>query len=269
MDRTYWHKQASDKPLYPDLIWSRPEHKQQAGKLLIVGGNLYGFAAAAEAYNAAVKAGVGVARVALPDALEKTVSKIFPAAEFTPSTPSGSFSQKALAELLEASAWADAVLLAGDLGRNAETAILLEQFASKYAGQLTLTKDAVDYFAQTAASLLERPETTLVLSLAQLQQLARSARFAQPFTFGMDFLRLVDTLHAFTEHCAAHIIVKHLDTMFVAVNGQVSTTKLSEDVEIWRVATAAQAAVWWLQNPSKPFEALTTAVYEKDKGSAD
>ena len=87
----YWHKQF-DSPLFSDLLWSRPENKQFAGKLLIIGGNLHGFAAPASAYEQSQRAGIGVARVILPDALQKTIGRIFEAGEFAPSTPSGSFS---------------------------------------------------------------------------------------------------------------------------------------------------------------------------------
>ena len=256
----YWHKQTAGKPLYPDLLWSRPENKQQAGKLLIVGGNAYGFAAAGEAYSQADEAGIGTARALLPNSLQKTVGKVFEAGEYAPSTPSGSFSQKALAELLAMSAWADATLLAGDFGRNSETAILLEKFTAKYSGPLTLTKDAADYFINAPGPLLARNKTLLVISFAQLQKLATNARFPSALTFEMDFLRLVDALHDLTRSHQASIIVKHLQTIFVAVNGQVSTTKLADDLDIWRVKTAARAAVWWLQNPTKPFEAFSTAV---------
>lgn len=255
----YWHKQTGDKPLFPDLLWSRPENKAHAGKLLIIGGNPHSFAAVAEAYTEATKSGIGVARVLLPDSLQKTVGKVLPEGEYAPSTPSGSFSQKALAELLAMSQWADSVLLAGDLGRNSETAILLEKFAEKYSGQLTITKDAVDYF-KNLPQILDRPETTLVLSLAQLQKQATNAHYPQAVTLDMDFLRLVDWLHDFTSQQQAAIITKHLDNIFVAVNGQVSSTKLSEDQAIWRVRTAARSAVWWLQNPSKTFEALTASL---------
>lgn len=256
----YWHKQASDTPLYPELLWSKPENRQQAGKLLIIGGNLHGFAAPAEAYAIAEKTGIGTTRVLLPDALHKTIGKVFMAGEFAPSTPSGSFAKKSLAEFLEMATWADAVLIAGDLGRNSETAIVLEEFVEKYAGQLTIAKDAVDYFAKAPASILKRSETTLVLSLSQLQQLAQAAHFVQPITFGMDFLRLVEALHDFTKLYSVNIIVKHLDNLFVAVDGQISSTKLATNLEIWRVPTAARASVWCLQNPNKLFEALTTAV---------
>jgi ADP-dependent NAD(P)H-hydrate dehydratase / NAD(P)H-hydrate epimerase len=260
MDNSYWHKQTEDQPLFPDMLWSRPENRMHAGKLLVVGGNAQGFAAPAEAFAESGKAGIGVARVILPDALQKTVGKVFAAGEYAPSTPSGSFAQNALAELLGDSAWADGVLLAGDLGRNSETAILLEKFAGKYRGQLTITKDAADYFVGIPKSVLMRPDTTLVISLAQLQKLGVSAHFPTAFTFGMDLLHLVEALHDFTVQHTCNIVVKHLDTIIVAANGQVSTTKLKQDKEIWRVQTAAHVATWWLQNSSKTFEALTTGV---------
>jgi hypothetical protein len=256
----YWHKQTVEAPLYPDLLWSRPENKAQAGKLLIAGGNAHGFAAAGDAYAQAAKAGIGTARVLLPDSLQKTVGRVFEAGEYAPSTPSGSFGRRGLAELIAMSAWADAVLLAGDFGRNSETAILLEQFIGKYSGQLTLTKDTADYFTKTPTALLARRNTLLVLSFAQLQKIAVNARFTTAFTFDMDFLRLVEALHEFTQKHQIAVIVKHLQTVFVAVDGQVSTTKLPEDIEIWRVKTAARATVWWLQNPAKTFEALATSL---------
>jgi hypothetical protein len=262
MDRTYWHRQTTEKPLFPDLLWSRPQTKRTAGKLLIVGGNAFGFAAAGEAYGEAAKAGIGTSRVLLPVSLQKTVGKVFEAGEYAPSTLSGSFSQQALSEFLAMAEWADGVLLAGDFGRNSETAILLEKFSETYNGQLTISKDAVDYFVKTPGKLAERPNTLLVLSFAQLQKLAVSLHATTPFTFNMDFLHLVDALHEFTELRSLSVIVKHLDTIFVTANGAVSTTKVSEDLKIWRVKTAAHASVWWLQNPNKTFEALTVGLLE-------
>lgn len=261
-DKPYWHRQTPDQPLFPDLLWSRPENRRQAGKLLIMGGNAHGFAAVADAYATAEAAGIGTARVLLPDSLQKTVGKVLAAGEYAPSTPSGSFSRQALSEAIAMASWADGLLLAGDFGRNSETAVVLEQVLAKYEGQLTITKDGVDYFSKTPALVLGRPDTLLVLSFAQLQKLATGARFTTAFTFDMDLLRLVEALHHFTLEHRSAIVVKHLGTIFVACNGQVSSSRLAEEHEIWRVRTAATAAVWWLQNPSKTFETLTTAVLD-------
>jgi len=262
MTPDFWHRQAADKPLFPHVIWSRPENRQLAGKLLIVGGNLYGFAAPAEAYTESLKAGIGSSRVLLPSAIQKVVGPSIENGEFAASTPSGSFSQRALVELLDWCKWADGVLFAGDLGRNSETAIMVEKFLTKCEAPAVLTKDAVDYVVSLPQAALERPNTVLVPSFSQLQRLGTAAHFEKPLTFSMDLMRIVEWLHLFTERYAPHIVVKHLDQLFVAVHGEVSTTKLIQDIPIWRLKTATHAAVWWLQNSGKPFEALTTAIQQ-------
>ena len=260
MDRTYWHKQTKSAPLFPELEWSRPENKLQAGKLLIAGGSAHGFAAPAEAYAESVRAGIGTARALLPQAIQKIVGIIIDTAEYAPSTPSGSFSQKALAEFLTESAWADGVLFAGDLGRNSETAIMLEKFLHKSPVAATLTKDAVDYCTSAPQIILERPDTLLVLSMSQLQRLAISSGATKPITFQMDLLHLIEWLHDFTAQHEPYIIVKHHDTILVAVNGEVGTFKPTKALPMWRLKTATHASVWWLQNPQKPFAALMTSL---------
>lgn len=261
MQPAYWHKQTPGKLLFPELEWSRPENRQFAGKLLIVGGSAQGFAAPAEAYAVATRQGIGTAQVLLPNAIQKLVGPLMQNGDFAPSTPSGSFSQQALGQLLEWCAWADGILFAGDLGRNSETAILIEKSLQKCSSPLVLTRDAVDYVVSAPLAALHRPNTTLVLSLSQLQRLAIASKFDKPIVFSMDLLRLVEWLHLFTERFTPHIVVRHLDTLYVAVNGHVSTTKLAAQAPpVWRLRTAAASAVWWIQNPAKPFEALTTAV---------
>lgn len=259
MNPEFWQKQEARKPLFPQLEWSRPENRQYAGKLLIVGGNLHGFAAPAEAYSESINAGIGTSRVLLPSAVQKVVGPSIENGEFAASTPSGSFSQRALAELLDWCKWADGVLFAGDLGRNSETAILIEKYLDGCETPTVLTKDAVDYITAMPRLALERPNTTLVLSMSQLQRLSISSKFDKPITFNMDLLRLIEWLHLFTNHHAVHIIVKHHEQLYIAVNGEVSTTKLAQDLPIWRLKTAAHAIVWWIQNRHKPFEAFTMA----------
>lgn len=261
MERTFWHKQDSKHPLFPDLLWSRPENRRTAGKLLIIGGNAHGFATAQEAFAEAQAAGIGTARVLLPDVLQKLVGNHFEAAEFAPSTPAGSFSQSTLAVALDQAAWADSILVSGDLGRNSETAIFIEKLISKYTGAIMLTKDAADYALNITPSILSRENTWLTVSMVQLQKLFGAAKAVSPITFSMDLFHLIDALHEFTDKHAVGLIVKHLDTIFVSLNGQVSTshTDLDEE-ESWRVKTAAHASVWLLQNPSKAFESITTSL---------
>lgn len=258
MANNYWLKQNEGSLLFPDLAWSKPENKLHAGKLLIIGGNEHGFSAPAQAFAEATTAGIGSCRVLLPDTLQKVVGTFIPEAEYGPSTPSGSFAGKSLDSWLDLSSWADGVLLPGDLGRNSETAVLLEKFIQKYHGQLTLTDEAVDNLTTNPMTILQRAETSLVLSFEQLQKLAAHAKYTSAFTSDMDLIRAVDTLHAFTESYPVSIVTKFFGTIIVAAGGEVSTTKSTLDS--WRTRTAAHTSVWWLQHPDQQFKSLTTAV---------
>ena len=260
MADTYWLKQSA-KPLFPDLHWSRPENKPQAGKLLVIGGNAHGFAAPATAYGAALKAGIGSSRVLLPDKLQKTLGKLMPEAEFAPSTLSGSFSKKALAQLLDSAQWADGVLLAGDFGRNSETAILLDSFLDKHEGQVTLAQDGLDYFLDPNSPLIERVDTLGVINLGKLQKLAKHNRPATPVLHSMMLAELVEILHDWTTGKPGSLITRHADNFIAASGGQVSTTPALQESN-WQIELAAYASVWWLQQPQKAFEALTTAIYD-------
>lgn len=266
--REYWYKQTLEKPLFLDLLWSRPENKRTAGKLLIIGGNLHGFAAPAEAYIEAVKAGIGSTRVLLPLSVKKVITPQNPRLQepslmtgYAASTPSGSFSQQALNEFLEHAAWADGVLLAGDFGRNSDTAILLEKFLQKYTAICVLTKDAIDCLNNVPEVFLQRPSTLLVMTVTQLQKIFAQTHQPRAIISNMDLLHLVDALHDFTLQYPASVMIKHFAKMVAASRGQVSTTPNTGDNEnSWRVKTAAHAAVWWIQNPRKPFDAITTSL---------
>jgi len=254
----YWLKQTSDKPLFPELLWSRPENKQTAGKLLIIGGNQHGFVSPGAAFRAAEAGGIGQIRLLLPDSLRPYVGKHFDGGELAPSTPSGSFAKAALAMFLDSADWADGVLLAGDLGHNSETAIVLEAFLNKYKGQLTLTGDAIDYFLASDSMLLRRPNSLLVPSFVQLQKLIASTNFTKALTSNMAVNILVDDLHQFTLDKEAAILTEHNGQLLTAYNSQVCTTKSNDNNDL--TAISAKAAVWWLQNPGKTLAAISTSL---------
>ena len=265
--RTYWHKQGKS-PLYPDLIWSRPENKQAAGKLLIIGGHAYGFSAPAIAYQEAVAAGIGSARVLIPDHIKKQLEHFQgPSLEITyaPSTPSGSFASRSLAEMHDGASWADGILLAGDLGKNSETAIVIEKLLKATSHAITLTQDAVEYVITHPDSVLQRPHTTLVVNLNQLQRLFKSSKSPVAITHSMDLMQLIVVLHAWTKQYQVAVVVKHHDTILVAYKGEVSTTTNTDYMEdTWQIPIATHIAVWWLQNPTKTFQAMTSALIEHD-----
>lgn len=250
-----WLRQAPDKPLFPDILWSRPENRRHAGKLLIIGGHAQSFSAVSEAYGAALKAGGGTVRVIVPQKLQPTLKNIFPEAEYAPCNEIGSFSRQALADLLDAAAWADAVFLAGDFGRNSETAVLLESFVKRYTGKLALTGDSLDYFQNNPRGLVSRADSLIIATLSQLQKLAMPALVQQ----NADLVKAVEQVAAWTIENDLSIVTTHVNQVIVASGQKISTTPVN--LAVLTPSLAAYAAIWWLQQPEHAFEALTTAVY--------
>lgn len=262
MEHPFWIKQQPDKPLFEDLLWSRPENKLHAGKLLIIGGNEHNFSAPGVAYEAATKAGIGVAKVLLPDALQKTIGNVLENCEFAPTNKSGSFARTALDTWLELADWADAVIIAGDIGHNSETTIVIEEFLHKYSGMLTITEDALDPFMAWPTKLFARPKTLIVPSFGQLQKMwPKLVTNPHMVKYAHSLAKNIELIHEFSAQAPSYLITKHNDDLIVSVEGKISTTK--NDDPIWRTLIATQATVWWLQNPTKPFEALTTALSSK------
>jgi hypothetical protein len=259
----YWHKQLPGSPLYPDIEWSKPEHRDRAGNLGIIGGNKLGFAGVAEAYSTALQAGVGNVRVLLPDVLRKTIPNAITDTIFGASNPSGGLAKGAQAEMHAIGQWANQVLLIGDAGRNSETAILYENFLVDYKGPLTITRDAVDLIKNSAITLIDRPDTLLVVSFAQLQKLFQSVYYPKILTFSMQLTSLVEALHKFTITYPTAITVLHKDYILVAKDGEVSSTEWENPMAIWRGTVATKATVYWLWNPWLTLEAITTSLISK------
>jgi NAD(P)H-hydrate repair Nnr-like enzyme with NAD(P)H-hydrate dehydratase domain len=254
MDIDYWQKQDLAKPLFPDLIWSRPENGRAAGRLLIIGGEASNFSDVARAYGDTLKAGIGEVRVIVPDSLTKTIKGLFPEAEFVPSNPSGGLALAALGEIIELAGWADGILLAGNLGKNSETQMLIDSLITKYQGILTISGDSADFFLANPHSILTRDNTLLIPSFGQLQKIAAKSGVA--ITSNLGPRQIVEKLHELTLKNKFYVATQMEGQVFVAANGQVLSSQQSTN----QIDLAARATVWWLQNPAKPLEAISSSL---------
>lgn len=256
---SYWQKQSSTRPLFPEIEWNKPEQRSHAGKLAIIGGNKLGFVAIRDAYEVASELGAGQIRAVLPDVLKRTIPPSVSDAIFVPSNPSGGFSREALPEFQAACAWADLCLLIGDAGRNSETAMALEALLESDS-RVVATRDAVDLLLPAMGRFVDRENTTFVVSFAQLQKIFQSVYYPKIISFSMQLMQLVETLHKFTITYPVTIVTFHQNQLIVAHNGQVTTTQFNEPMAIWRGITAARAACYLLWNPNKPLESITTSI---------
>jgi ADP-dependent NAD(P)H-hydrate dehydratase / NAD(P)H-hydrate epimerase len=156
--------------------------------------------------------------------------------------------------------WATGILLIGDAGRNSETSILYEEFIRNYDGPLTITRDAIDLIKNDAINLVERPNTMIIASFAQLQKIFQSVYYPKILTFSMQLSNLVETIHKFTISYPVTIAVFHQDQIIVTHNGQVTSTPYSDPMRIWRGITATYATSYWLWNTAKPLESVTASL---------
>lgn len=247
-------------PLFTDIEWSKPERRDQAAKLGIIGGNKLGFAGVAEAYSTSLTTGIGASRVLLPDILKRTIPASMTDVVFADSNPSGSLAKDALPSMSALGDWADGILLIGDAGRNSETAVAYEQFIQQYDGPLIITRDAVDLVKNSSTLLVDRQNTLLVVSFAQLQKLFQAVYYPKILTFSMQLAQLVDAVHKFTITYPVSLVVLHNDTIVVAHDGQVISQPWQNAMAIWRGSVAARAACYWLWSPAKPLEAVATSI---------
>lgn len=261
MDRDYWLKQEPTTPLFPNIEWQKPEQRALAGKLLIIGGNAHGFAAVAQAYQDAVKAGAGEVRVVLPDALKKAIDPLALDCVYVPTNASGGLTKDALPALKGAAAWADALLFIGDAGRNSETAILYEQLLQAFPDKLAIiTRDAIELVKSQWPDLLQRENIIFIATFAQLQKLFQAVYYPRALLFSMQLMNVVESLHKFTVTYPASIVAFHQGQLVVAKAGEISSTAWENPMLIWRGSVAARTAVYAMQQKSQLFQAITTSL---------
>lgn len=258
---SYWQKQT--KPLFADLAWNIPE--QKTGSVAVVGGN-------SQSFSNIVRTAEFLSRTfpikQVTTVLTDTLRNKLPVVEninFVKSTTSGSLAKSP--ELENYIYNSDATLIAGDLSKNAETAIAFAQVLPQSTHPLILTRDSIDALSPAATQLLNHPQLFLVGSMLQLQKVFRSVYYPRMILLSQPLLPVLETLHKFTLSYPATLVTLHQDNIIVAHAGQISTTHLSDTdytpLSIWSGQLAAQITALNLFNPHKPFEATTAALLYK------
>lgn len=257
---SYWHRQAAGSALFPDIEWNRPERRDQAGRLGIVGGNKLGFSAVADSYAIASESGVGEVRVLLPDALRKSVPPSMTDVLFAPTNHSGGLANEAATELASLSEWADVLLFSGDAGKNSQTAILYESLITKREKPSVITRDAIDLLQNSFQSILDNPQVTFVASFAQVQRLFRAVYYPKMLTFSMQLAQFVEVLHKFTLTYPVSVVTLHAEQLIIAHGGEVVSQVWNDPMRIWRGHTAARAASYLVWTPQAPLKALASSI---------
>ncbi len=250
----FWLKQGGNKPLFSDLLWDKPENKHSAGRLLIIGGQKDHFSKVSTVFENTSLAGAGFIRVLLPSSLEKIV-RLLPDVELSPNNKSGGFGSNSLAQIEDLSQWADITVLAGDFGKSSETSSVLDKYLLKNSKLVAISENC---FESIDIKLINKQDVLVVVGLSGLQKLQKEFEFDKSFTSSLGLPKFAENLSKFSARLNCLIVCKYADSIWAAVDGKVSSTKGQVDNE----KLLSFASVWLMQNPSKPFEALTTACYE-------
>ncbi|HEX5797919.1 MAG TPA: hypothetical protein VFX79_01060 [Candidatus Saccharimonadales bacterium] len=252
-----WQKQTQDSPLFPDLLWSRPENKKYAGRLLIIGGKASEFQNISSAYSFAHEAGAGSIKILTPESLRKITENI-QGAEFAPSNKSGGFAKTALAQFFDLGEWADHILLAGDFGKNSETTVILDGFLLKNSKPVTISQNALGSIGITFEQLIKMP-LTLVIDRMVFQKIGKAVGTHVPITSLTTYENMGDIIQNISARSNASFVIMDEEHIWTAVKGELISTK-SKPVDI--NALSSYCTVWQMQNPGKPLEALSTAVQQ-------
>ena len=253
-DYDFWQKQGL-RPLFGEVDMERPEQRRFAGKLLIVGGNKGAFFAVANAMNEAHKMGVGEVRVLMPSLLKNQVPST-PEVYFAEAEKSGAFGKNALNDLLIQAEWAEAIVLIGDMGKNAETTMVFADFMKQCDKPLFITRDAVDAVTPDVMNwaVAREAETSLLLTMPQLQKLLRTLYYPKVVTLSMPTNQLIETLHKFTLSYELSIVTFHNNQIIVAQHGEVVTEDIKDttwtQITLWGGTLAIQEAILRLWNSS-------------------
>ena len=253
-DFDFWQKQGL-RPLFGEVDMERPEQKRMAGKVLIVGGNKGAFFAVANAMNEAHKMGVGEVRALLPSSLKSQVPST-PEVYFAEAEKSGAFGRNALNDLLIQAEWAEAIVLIGDMGKNAETTMVFAEFMKQCNKPLFITRDAVDAVTPDIMNwaVAREAETSLLLTMPQLQKALRTLYYPKVVTLSMPTNQLIETLHKFTLSYELSITTFHNDQILVAQHGEVVTEDIKDTgwtaITLWGGTLAVNGAILKLWNPN-------------------
>lgn len=186
--------------------------------------------------------------------------KLAPQLLFVPATPAGTLAKSSTLTQQNA----DAVLLIGDLSKNAETAEAVSALCRAYAGPLVVARDSLDLLTTNASSLVMRPHTTLVTSLAQLQKLFRALYYPKMLLLTAPLMSVVEALHKFTLSYPVTLLTLHEGQILTVAGGEVISTPLGDTdyspLGLWNGELATRVAAYQIFCPEQELAATTAAI---------
>jgi hypothetical protein len=245
----------SNEPLFPNILWEQPINKKTGKKLLIVGGHKNKFIQTQKCYQAALSAGIGDAKVLLPDSLKKIVQTNQDCL-LAPSTPSGSFAKNGYEQIMAMIDDCDGVLFAGELSTNSETLDLFKNILKTCQKSAILTTEVIATFSKIPDLLTQNSQRLLISTMSIFKNLDIETKLKTNDL--KDKILLIQELYR--NHPASYVAIEN-NAILVTSQNQISVTPLNATININLENSTATFGTSWLQH-NLSFEALTSAAYK-------
>ncbi len=246
----------SEKALFPEIDWNKPVNKRAAKRLLIIGGHRTQFAHTQTVFNAAVKAGIGEAKVVLPDVLAPMIGHQ-PEFLFVPSTRSGSIAKAAYEPIKAFASESDGLILAGEFSHHPESISVVEQIMEESDKPTMLGTEAIEVMLFLPTSIFMHAHRLLIADTKTLAKLAAKLELNFEIIRDGGLTNKLNLLQRLSTAEAAAIVLFGAE-IIVQVANQTSVTAVAG---ISEADVAGYMATYWLQHNDE-FKALTTAAWE-------
>lgn len=250
-----YQTQTPESPLFPNVLWSRPERTKNRGNLVIIGGNSQEFVDVQTAYAATAEVGVAHAQIILPDALRRLLGSM-PGVEFAASTPSGSFAQEAYTSMATLTNSADAVVLCGELSSNSETHIVIEKLAEYTPKPLILVGDSIMHAVNVLA---ERSHPTVIVGAKPaFQELSKYYELSSTITENSTPAQIRNALRELAIASKSILVLHHGGVIYI-VDDQNCVQTESDSMNHPRAAVFIAEII--AEFPSETIKATASAVF--------
>jgi NAD(P)H-hydrate repair Nnr-like enzyme with NAD(P)H-hydrate dehydratase domain len=253
-------KQTTE-PLFPKILWERPINKKAAKQLLIIGGHASEFSKTQMAYQEAMAAGVGGAKVVLPDSVYKLTGSL-PDCLFVPSTQSGSIAKSALDEIFRYIDECDGLLMPGELSHNTETTSVVEQIVRGCTKPLVISGEVIEMLLYEPSLIFGKSQRLLLANSQTFIKLASKLGVAIKIKPSASLVNKIELLEALSQNNSADYVLNGHETI-VHSNHKTSVTNTPKP----NYYGDGLFTTFWLQHPNK-FEALTTAAFVMSKATS-
>jgi hydroxyethylthiazole kinase-like uncharacterized protein yjeF len=160
-----WEVHASDiRSILPKR--SLKAHKYSVGKVFVLAGSMGFTGAAAMTSTSVLRSGAGAAVLGTPDSVFSVLAKKLTEVIVRPlaSTPEGTLSSKAIADIASHSTWANVILLGPGLSRNLETKNLVRQIVRESSTSILIDADGLNALAEDPTCLTRGKRRAVILT---------------------------------------------------------------------------------------------------------